>query len=120
MAFRSAYLRLLVAVVRLVIARPWWVLSLVMMSVVGSAIYTVQNFRFNSDTSQLVHQDAPFRRNYRAFNRIFSHYDRTTLIVVTAANHRRASDAAKRLRLEGDIREAASRIAQELGPGESK
>ena len=79
------------------VARRWLVLVLTLGATLAAGAYSALNMRMNSDTSQLVHQDAPFRSSYQAFVEAFPHYEKSSLIVVSAASHRLASDASRRL-----------------------
>jgi len=80
-----------------VVARPRLVIALVTLASLGAAWYTATHLRINSNTRELVRQDAPFRQRYEEFGKAFPHYESSTLIVLTADSHRLASDAAKRL-----------------------
>ena len=80
-----------------VVARRWLVLALTLGATLAAGAYAALNMRMNSDTSQLVHQEAPFRKSYQAFAEAFPHHEKSSLIVVTAASHRLASDASRRL-----------------------
>ncbi len=90
-------LRVLVAWVEWVVRHRGLVLLLTAVSVGAAALYTAKHFRLNSNTRELVHQDAPFRRVYSEFNQLFPDYDNATLIVLSSASHRRASQAAKQV-----------------------
>jgi len=79
------------------VARHWLVVALTLGATLAAGAYTALNMRMNSDTRQLVHQDAPFRKSYQAFGEAFPHYEKSSLIVVSAASHRLASDASRRL-----------------------
>ena len=93
----AAYVRLLTAWVGLTVRHPLPVLLAAALVSCGAAYYATAHFQLDSDTSKLVHQDAPFRRIYREFGEIFPQYEKTTLIVITSRSPDRASDAAERL-----------------------
>jgi hopanoid biosynthesis associated RND transporter like protein HpnN len=100
------------------VARPWLVLVLTLGTTLAAGAYVALNMRMNSDTSQLVHQDAPFRRSYQAFGEMFPHYEKSSLIVVSAASHRQASDAARRLAVA--LRERSDLIRTLYSPDEGE
>jgi hopanoid biosynthesis associated RND transporter like protein HpnN len=93
----ATYVRLLTAWVGLTVRHPLPVLLAAALVSCGAAYYATARFQLDSDTSKLVHQDAPFRRIYREFGEIFPQYEKTTLIVITSRSPDRASDAAERL-----------------------
>ncbi|MBW2273178.1 MAG: MMPL family transporter [Deltaproteobacteria bacterium] len=92
-----AYERGLLRWLRFVVAHPRTIIALVILTTVGAAWYTATHLRMNSNTQELVRQDAPFRQRYEEFGKAFPHYESSTLVVLTAADHGTASKAAERL-----------------------
>jgi len=91
------YVAVLSRWVALVARHPWVTLACVAALTAGSAYVTASRFAMNSDTGDLIRQDAPFRERYEAFQDAFPQLEDTILVVVTAADLDRSSDAAERL-----------------------
>ena len=62
-----------------------------------SLVYSFQTVRMNSDDSNLIRQDEPFRLDYQEYVRAFPQFDETSLIVITTDSIDLAQDAVDRL-----------------------
>lgn len=93
----SFYTRFLVALVNGITARPGLTLALIGLSAVLSAWYAYENVRMNSDNTQLVRQDAAFRKAYSDYLDAFPQYRDTTLVVLTGDSVDLVSDAQRLL-----------------------
>ncbi len=80
------------------VSRHPWVVILVFIMVIGGSIhYTVNNLQVNTDTSNLLSEDLPFRQAYKQYESEFSHQINTFLVVIDGATAQQARNAAKKL-----------------------
>ena len=112
---RSAALRLLVAWVGAVARHPVVALAAVAALVVSSTIYSAGRIQMNSDSRQLVRQDAPFRVNYSDYLESFPEFQDMTLVVLSGDSIDATSDAQRRL--AAALRGRTELIANVHAPG---
>ena len=111
----GAYLRGLGFWVKWVVSRPWTTLALSAACILVASLYSSAHLRMNSDTRQLIRQDAPFRENYTRYLEAFPAFEDTTLVVLTS-NSIAAVEAAQR-RLADALREMTDVVASVYAAG---
>ena len=75
----------------------WPVVAVLGLLAVVLAISTVDRLRFNSDTSEMLSPELPFRKANLAFRKVFPDYRNAILIVVDGDNPDRVADGARAL-----------------------
>ena len=84
-------------------------LSLALLAIITSILgaYAVNNFKINSDTSQLIVQDTEWRKTHDEFVNEFPQYEKTTFIVVSGPAPNKvklvAKDLVENLKTENDF-----------------
>lgn len=94
-------------------------LSLALLAIITSILgaYAVNNFKINSDTSQLIVQDSEWRKTHDEFVNEFPQYDKTTFVVVSGSAPNKvklvAKDLAENLKTENDFKSVFSPASEE-------
>ena len=94
-------------------------LSLALLGIITSMLgaYAVNNFKINSDTSQLIVQDTEWRKTHDEFVNEFPQYDKTTFIVVSGPAPNKvklvAKDLVENLKTENDFKSVFSPASEE-------
>ena len=94
-------------------------LSLALLAIITSMLgaYAVNNFKINSDTSQLIVQDSEWRKTHDEFVNEFPQYDKTTFVVVSGPAPNKvklvAKDLAENLKTETDFKSVFSPASEE-------
>ena len=84
-------------------------LSLALLGIITSMLgaNAVNNFKINSDTSQLIVQDTEWRKTHDEFVNEFPQYDKTTFIVVSGPAPNKvklvAKDLVENLKTDSDF-----------------
>jgi hopanoid biosynthesis associated RND transporter like protein HpnN len=89
--------RFLENAVALAARRPWSVLAVAMLLVLGSGLFAARNFDMSTDTVSLISPDTQWRRNEAALSRAFTRVDTGIAIIVDGKTPELADDAASRL-----------------------
>ena len=80
------------------VSRYSWIVILIFIMMTGGSIhYTINNLQVNTDTSNLLSEDLPFRQAYKQYESEFSHQINTFLVVIDGATAQQARNAAKQL-----------------------
>jgi len=80
------------------VRRAAWVVVLVSVAAgAGVAAYVAENIRINTNTSDMLSPDLPFRRNAHALNEAFPQFSDNILVVIDGATPDIADDAATAL-----------------------
>ena len=99
--------RLLVRWVELVCHAALPVVALASLAAVGGAVYTARNIGINTDTTDMLSEELPFRRNAAALKEAFPRFSDSLVIVIDGETPDLAEDAgalmAARLRERPDI-----------------
>ena len=94
-------------------------LTLVLLAFLTSMLgaYAINNFKINSDTSQLIVQDTEWRKTHDEFINEFPQYDNTTFIVVSGPAPNKvklvAKDLAENLKIENNFESVFSPASDE-------
>ena len=94
-------------------------LTLVLLAFLTSMLgaYAINNFKINSDTSQLIIQDTEWRKTHDEFINEFPQYDNTTFIVVSGPAPNKvklvAKDLAENLKIENNFESVFSPASDE-------
>jgi len=85
----------------------WWVLavsrlpgltlSILTAATIAAAAYTAAHVSVNSDFSDMIGDDVPYKRTFDQFNKLFPHQDNVILVVVDGASAEYAQTAATEL-----------------------
>jgi hypothetical protein len=85
-------------------ALAWWVLAvsrapgltlaLLAAGTVAAAVYTATHISVNSDLSDMIADDVPYKLTFDRFNELFPHHDNVLLVVVDGAGPEYAQTAA--------------------------
>ncbi len=89
--------RLLVCWVDLVRRAAWFVTLASVLVTVGVGYYVATNIRINTDTSDMLSPELPFRRQTRAVSEAFPQFSDTILVVIDGATPDLAEDTAATL-----------------------
>lgn len=78
--------------------RNAWIVIAISIGVAAALYgYTVNHLRINTDTTGMLSEELPFRKNYLEYKRAFPNLSDTLVVVVDGANADLAEDAARRL-----------------------
>ncbi|MCP4328528.1 MAG: MMPL family transporter [Alphaproteobacteria bacterium] len=90
--------------VGLVIRFPWPVVVLCLATTIGCAVYTANNFGVNTDPTDMISEELPFRQNHKIYREAFDQFSNPITVVIDGATPDLADLAASRLaaRLEAD------------------
>ena len=88
---------ILVRTIDLCTRHPWTVILAAAVLSGAAAIYAVENFAINTDTSKLLSPELPWRQREHAFETAFPQRNDIILVVVEAATPELARDASDRL-----------------------
>ncbi len=98
--------RFLVRWVELVCRAALPVVALAVLAAVGGAVYTAQNIGINTDTTDMLSEELPFRRNAAALKEAFPRFSDSLVIVIDGETPDLAEDTgalmAARLRQQPD------------------
>ena len=97
-AAHSSYRRLLVRWVDLVRRGAWMTLLIAAVVTMDGLWYVSENLSINTDTSDMLSPDLPFRRHSRALDEAFPQFSDNILVVVDGETAGLADDAAAALR----------------------
>ena len=75
----------------------WAVVVLSLLSAVASVFYIAGNIAINTDTTDMLSADLPFRKHWRAENEAFPQFDNTVVVVVEGETPDLADDGAAAL-----------------------
>src|SRR5262245_11357847 len=85
----------------------WWVLAvsrrpaltvlLLIAATIAAAAYTATHVTVNSDFSEMIGKDVPYKRTFDQFNKLFPHQDNVILVVVDGDSAEYAETAATEL-----------------------
>jgi hopanoid biosynthesis associated RND transporter like protein HpnN len=76
---------------------PGLVLASVLLLVVASLIYGATSLRINTDTTDMISADVPFRQNHLALKSAFPAFQETIVAVIDGENAEASEEAAKAL-----------------------
>jgi hopanoid biosynthesis associated RND transporter like protein HpnN len=76
---------------------PALVLLAVLVLVAASLIYSAMSLRINTDTTDMIAADVPFRQNHLALKRAFPAFKETIVAVIDGENAEASEEAAKAL-----------------------
>ncbi len=76
---------------------PGLVLLTVLLLVAASLIYSATSLRINTDTTDMIAADVPFRQNHLALKRAFPAFKETIVAVIDGENAEASEEAAKAL-----------------------
>ncbi len=88
----------------------WLVLGVAAVATGGVLYYTVENITINTDTSALISNDLPFRRQYLDYKKAFPQFAGSLVVVIDGASPDAADEAAAALtrRLAEDTKRFSS------------
>ena len=89
--------RLLAAWVRLVQSAPRAVLALALLLTLGAAVLVTARIGINTNTTDMLSEELPFRRYDRALSQAFPQFSDNLIVVVEAVTPDLAEDGARRL-----------------------
>ena len=75
----------------------FWVLLLALLVAVGCSVYISRNLGMNTDTTEMLSEDLPFRVNMKHYNKTFPQDMDTLLVVLDAPTPEQARSATERL-----------------------
>ncbi len=75
----------------------FWVLSIALMIAIVSSIYIAQNLAMNTDTTDMLSEELPFRVNLKHYNKTFPQDIETLLIVLNAPTPEQVRSATEQL-----------------------
>lgn len=87
----------LIAWVRFARRHSLAILGLSLISAVLAGVYTAENVRINTSTSDMLSEDLPFQRQFEALDQAFPQDYRTIVVVVDGINPEQAKIAADKL-----------------------
>lgn len=76
---------------------PLTVLALVLLLAAASLIYSAQNLKINTDTTDMIAADVPFRQNHLALQRAFPAFKDTIVAVIDGDTPEASDEAVKTL-----------------------
>lgn len=85
---------LLAAWVTTIVRRAVWVAAAAILLTIAAFKYTADNLAIDTDTTNMIAADVPFRRQSDDFDRAFPQLDDLLVVVVDAGSSERAQDAA--------------------------
>ncbi|SET38578.1 hypothetical protein SAMN05216326_12412 [Nitrosomonas marina] len=74
-----------------------WIIILAFVAAVLSITYTVNNLGVQTDTTDMLSEDVPFRINHKRYKEAFPQYEDALLLVVDAPTPEQAHETAKQL-----------------------
>ena len=77
--------------------RAWLVLAVSLALTAAALVYSFRTLSMNTDTTEMISPEVPFRRNDIAFRKAFPRFKDTIVIVIDGVTPERAGDAARRL-----------------------
>jgi hopanoid biosynthesis associated RND transporter like protein HpnN len=92
------------ALIGLVLKAPLVVVIVSIVATIALGVFTVKNVSINTDTTEMLSPDLPFRRDFDAYRRAYPVFANNIVVVVEADDSDRAEDGAEALyqRLQQD------------------
>ncbi|MEM8952161.1 MAG: hypothetical protein AAGC99_22870, partial [Pseudomonadota bacterium] len=76
---------------------PIAILAVLLLLTVASLIYSAGNLRINTDTTDMIAAEVPFRQNHIAFQEAFPAFKETIVAVIDGDSPEQSEEAAKAL-----------------------
>ncbi len=86
--------RLFNAWIALVTRKAWLTIAFCMLLAAASLALTISRIGINTDTTDMLSEELPFRQNHRALTEAFAHLGDSLVVVIEGANPDRVSQAA--------------------------
>ena len=80
-----------------VAGHPWRTLTALTLATVLIGYHAVHSFSIDSDTAELIRQDAQWRDEYDAFKADFPHLFKTSFVVISGTDRSRVEDTTRKL-----------------------